>query len=110
MPMEMNWSRNRLGVIQAMGKLGAIFFLPTVLFFLPISYLDAIPTICLINNATGYACLGCGMTHAIVSVLHGNFEEALSYNWRVVAILPLLVITWSRQCIRLAALRGHLIS
>ena len=108
--METTWLSHKFGVIQLMGKLGAVFFIPAGFFFFPVSYLDAIPSICLINNATGYVCLGCGMTHAIVSALNGNFEEALSYNWSVVAVLPLLVITWGRQCMRLVGLRKRAFS
>jgi len=46
---------------------------------------------CLLYNATGYYCAGCGATRAIHALLHGRVIEALHDNALFVAALPLLL-------------------
>lgn len=50
------------------------------------------PTLCLWKNLTGHACPGCGLTRAICSLVHGQFHEALAYNWTAPAVL--LFFAW----------------
>lgn len=45
---------------------------------------------CLFREVTGLLCPGCGMTHAIVAILHGNFAEAMQENALSLTVLPLL--------------------
>src|SRR5476649_1855147 len=45
---------------------------------------------CLLYNATGIYCAGCGITRAIHALLHGRVIEALHDNALFVAVLPLL--------------------
>ena len=45
---------------------------------------------CLLYNATGYYCAGCGATRAIHALLHGRVIEALHDNALFVAALPFL--------------------
>jgi hypothetical protein len=46
---------------------------------------------CLLYNATGVYCAGCGATRAIHALLHGRVIEALHDNALFVAALPLLL-------------------
>jgi hypothetical protein len=46
---------------------------------------------CLLYNATGIYCAGCGVTRAIHALLHGRVIEALHDNALFVAALPLLL-------------------
>jgi hypothetical protein len=46
---------------------------------------------CLLYNATGVYCAGCGTTRAIHALLHGCVIEALHDNALFVAALPLLL-------------------
>ena len=46
---------------------------------------------CLLYNATGIYCAGCGATRAIYALLHGRVLEALHDNVLFVAALPLLL-------------------
>jgi hypothetical protein len=46
---------------------------------------------CLLYNATGLYCAGCGATRAIHALLHGRVIEALHDNALFVAALPLLL-------------------
>jgi hypothetical protein len=46
---------------------------------------------CLLYNATGIYCAGCGATRAIYALLHGRVIEALHDNALFIAALPLLL-------------------
>src|SRR5580700_3882658 len=46
---------------------------------------------CLLYNATGIYCAGCGATRAIHALLHGRVLEALHDNALFVAALPLIL-------------------
>ena len=46
---------------------------------------------CLLYNATGIYCAGCGATRALYALLHGRVLEALHDNVLFIAALPLLV-------------------
>ena len=47
---------------------------------------------CLLYNATGYYCAGCGATRACHALLHGRVLEALHDNALFVALLPLVLL------------------
>ena len=49
--------------------------------------------ICPLRRTTGVPCPGCGSTRAIMSLLHGEFAEAVSTNPLAVA-LAVLVPSW----------------
>jgi len=46
---------------------------------------------CLLYNATGIYCAGCGATRAVHALLHGRVIEALHDNALFIAALPLLL-------------------
>ncbi len=46
---------------------------------------------CLLYNATGIYCAGCGATRALHALLHGRFLEALHDNALFMSLLPLLI-------------------
>jgi hypothetical protein len=46
---------------------------------------------CLLYNATGIYCAGCGATRALYALLHGRLLDALHDNAFFVAALPLLL-------------------
>ena len=46
---------------------------------------------CLLYNATGIYCAGCGATRAIYALLHGRVLEALHDNALFIAALPLFL-------------------
>jgi len=74
----------------SISKLGFYFLIPLCFIFVPTSFLDAGPTICLIKNLFGIECPGCGMTRAISSIFHGEIVRAFQYNRLVVIVFPLL--------------------
>lgn len=57
---------------------------------------------CLFTLLTGHHCWGCGMTHAIVAMLHGEPGLAIQYNGMVVVAFPLLCLAYLRVLCRVA--------
>lgn len=47
---------------------------------------------CVVRQATGWDCAGCGMTRATHELLHLRFGKALAYNPLIVLASPLLVL------------------
>jgi hypothetical protein len=79
-------------------QIGIVVIIAVLFWLIPKDYLGEKYPICLFRLVTGHQCLGCGMTRAIWSILHFRFHEALEYNWKVVIVLPILVlglIQWS---------------
>ncbi|MBR2787035.1 MAG: DUF2752 domain-containing protein [Clostridia bacterium] len=58
------------------------------------------PSFCIYKKITGKPCFNCGMTRAFLSILHFKFEQAYSYNWKVIFVFPytiiLYVYTWCK--------------
>ena len=73
-----------------------ILVLPILLYLVPLDWLNKQHTICLFKNIFGIDCYGCGITRAVLSGLHFNFEDAIIYNIIVVIVLPLLIYIWIR--------------
>ena len=59
---------------------------------------------CLVTLATGHACWGCGMTHAVVAAAHLDLAGAWRANPMVAVVLPLLVVAYLRFAVQ--TLRG----
>jgi len=45
---------------------------------------------CLFHEATGYWCIGCGLTRAMHALVHGDLARAFSMNPLAMIVLPLL--------------------
>lgn len=56
---------------------------------------------CLITALTGKHCWGCGITHASIACLHGDFNLAWQDNPLVFLVLPLLTFEYLRFAFRL---------
>jgi len=48
---------------------------------------------CPLKLMTGYQCPSCGAQRAIHAFLHGNFYEAIAYNFFFIIAIPFLLIT-----------------
>ena len=82
--------------------------LPLFMLIVPLSSLESYPSLCLFKNIAGIDCIGCGMTRAVSSLLHGDAEKAYRYNRLVVIVFPLLLYSWMTFISKeWAALRGR---
>jgi hypothetical protein len=77
------------------------FLFPVALYFIPLNWLGKQPTICLYKIITGHNCYGCGMTRAVLSAMHFQFENAYHFNKLVIIVLPLLIYIWAKTAINL---------
>lgn len=68
--------------------------LPLTLLSLPASFFDTGKSICIITNFTGQSCPGCGLTRAIMHLIHLDFETAFAYNMLSFIILPIILFLW----------------
>jgi len=94
MLMDINWLKDKKHHQQVKSVL--IFLIPFALFFVPLDWMKHQHSICLFKNLTGYECYGCGMTRAILFLLHFQFKIAFNYNKLVVIVLPLLIYIWTK--------------
>jgi hypothetical protein len=88
------WLNNskKLRIIEIAG----VLLLPVLLFIVPLEWVKEQDSICLYKFLTGHECIGCGMTRAVLSFLHFQFEDALRFNKLVVIVFPLLIYIWLR--------------
>lgn len=92
------WLKNKT-LINKILSVG-ILSIPIAFYFVPVEWLNKQHSICLFKNIFGIECYGCGMTRAILSSLHFDFDNAYQYNKLVVIVLPLLVYIWTKTFIK----------
>ena len=51
-------------------------------------------TICLLKDAFGIPCPGCGLTRAFLFLGHGDFRSAMELNVNSVLVFSLVVLLW----------------
>ncbi len=61
-----------------------------LIFVAYIKYNNGIP--CFFYELTGYYCPGCGITRALLSLLHLDFYQAFRFNILVITLLPFFII------------------
>jgi len=94
------WLNNskQLRIIEISG----VLLIPVFLFVVPLEWVKEQHSICLYKLLTGHECIGCGMTRAVLSVLHFQFENAFLFNKLVLVIFPLLVYIWFKTLLILS--------
>lgn len=80
---------------------------PLALAALPTRWLAALPSVCLFHRVTRRRCLGCGMTHALSRLAHGDLPGAWRDNWRVTLVAPLLIGAWARSLMEIQRAWSH---
>ena len=75
-----------------------VFFVavPIVLLILPADFFDDGPPMCLSVILLKMECLGCGMTRAIMHLIHFEFNEAAYYNVGSFVVFPILAFFWAK--------------
>lgn len=91
-------SNNRqLRILEITG----IILIPVILLIIPLDWVKEQHSVCLFKMVTGNECIGCGMTRAVLSVMHLKFEDALMFNKLVIIVFPLLVFIWAKTIFKL---------
>lgn len=74
--------------------------LPIVLLLLPADFFDSGETVCLSHTLFDLECPGCGMTRAMMHLIHFNLETAIDFNVFVLIVAPLLFLIWVKQILK----------
>ncbi len=75
-------------------KISALLLIPVALLALPADFFDEGESLCPSKRFFNVECLGCGMTRAIMHLLHLDIEMALYYNPGSLALGPALGVVW----------------
>lgn len=95
--MVINWSRNKFTIVL---RTSGIIAIPDVLYLIPLDWFCSQPSICIYKFFTGHECYGCGITRAILFVLHFQYSHAFQLNRGIIIIFPLLLILWIKSIIK----------
>ena len=74
----------------------AILFIaiPLTLCLLPVDYFDHGQATCLSVIFFDMECYGCGMTRAVMRMMHFDITGAYKFNPLIIPVFPILVIIW----------------
>lgn len=75
--------------------------LPFFLLILPVDFFDHGQSVCLSRLLINKECPGCGMTRAVMHMIHFDFAVAWSFNKLVFLVVPLLVPVWLKSVLYL---------
>ena len=75
-------------------KLILLILIPIMLLILPANFFDNGKSVCLSVMLLDIECYGCGITRAIMHLIHFDFQDALYYNSLSFIVLPLLIYVW----------------
>lgn len=67
---------------------GGLILAPIVLLILPADYFDTGSTVCLSVLLFHRKCIGCGITRAIMHLIHFDFTQAAHFNKLSFVVLP----------------------
>ena len=65
-----------------------------ILYNIPTENNHILENICIYKLITGNECFNCGMTRAFLSILHCDFNKAISYNANSIIIFPLTLFIY----------------
>ena len=86
----------KLIITQYCKTLFFVFLLsiPNCLIALPENFFDTGKSICISVMIFDMECYGCGMTRAIMHIIHFDFQRALDFNRLGFVVFSLLVMLW----------------
>ncbi len=84
----------KLSIILSYAKISFFILLPIILLILPGDFFDTEQTICLSVLIFDFECYACGMSSAIMHLIHGELEMAFAYNMGSFVVFPFLCILW----------------
>ena len=64
------------------------------LYNIPIVGNTILENLCLYKYFFGKECWNCGMTRACLSIIQGEYNLSINYNWRSVVIFPFLILVY----------------
>lgn len=83
-----------LKIIWKWVKVTGLIALPVTLLILPATWFDSGPSYCISRVAFDLECYACGMTRAMMHLIHFDFSGAAEYNKLVFVVAPVLGVLW----------------
>lgn len=71
-----------------------LLVIPFLLLLLPSTYFDEGKSLCLSVILLDIECIGCGLTRAVMHLLHLEFQLAWEYNKLSFLVVPIGVLFW----------------
>lgn len=71
-----------------------------ILFLAPINFLESMPNLSICKRILREYCYSVGITRGVSSLLKGNLELALEYNWLSIPVLVLMIFIIARDLLR----------
>jgi hypothetical protein len=81
-------------------KTSGYVLLPLVLLLLPADFFDQGQSLCLSKLLAGIECQGCGMTRAIMHLIHLDVAGAAGFNKLCFIVFPVLSFLWAQWFIK----------
>jgi hypothetical protein len=75
-------------------KISGYLLVPLILLLLPANFFDKGQSLCLSKLLAGVECYGCGMTRAIMHLIHFDFKGAYEFNKLAFISFPVLSFLW----------------
>lgn len=92
--MEVLMTQRSKQKLFAKARLAFLLALPIALWLLPANFFDDGQSVCVSRLLFDVECYACGLTRAVMHLMHFDFAEAFYYNSLVVVVLPLLILLW----------------
>ncbi len=70
---------------------------PIVLLFLPITFFDKGESVCLSIQLANISCYACGLTKAVMHLIHFDFAGAWGFNKLSFIVVPMLFPMWIKS-------------
>jgi hypothetical protein len=77
--------------------LSVLIIIPLILFIIPKDYFNSGKTVCLSVAIFDLECWGCGITRAIMHLIHFDIEAAWDFNKLSFIILPIICYLWFKE-------------
>jgi hypothetical protein len=71
-------------------RLFTFLFIIIFLFLVPINFLESLPNLSICHIILGEYCYSVGITRGLASLLKGNLEQAIEYNFRSIPVFIIL--------------------
>lgn len=65
-----------------------------VLYNIPVKNNSLLENLCIYKLILKKECFNCGMTRAFLSIVQGEYTNAINYNWRCIVVFPIVVLTY----------------
>jgi len=82
-------SNNRINFYDLLAL--CVFAMPTGLLLLPVHFFDTGQSLCVSKLVFDVECYGCGLTRAVMHLLHFDFVGAWEFNKLVILAFPMMV-------------------